>query len=1682
MARKLSIFVLILSLCGLSFSQSSLEWHNGRAYLKTRKENGLYATVSPVWYEAEWGIERIPENWRWVTRTLPNNNFPSPDHDKETEFWFPQRAQGFAATYITSHEPIGKIGKGDVASLDNPNHVLAQILTSAYRQNQITVELQNEAFLLKKYSYPKVPTTISFDWKGYFPDRQWTNWILEDPQSGRIPEIKIAFEVDGVYSAWKCIQINSEWLEQGIPQHFEIDDLTLLNPNHKKPLVHFIINGYNGFSILDNFSVSICSNKGSGIDDEMKSQTELYTFSHQERHGKSELDNFVSNTQNEVPFINVLVRIRDLVPLPGDPRTAEECVDPLVLFLKDLKKENTNYRVFLKLLLDPTWDFLFPNISEAVPSSKGEIPEEDPGISPSSDANYWNVVNARVMIYDHKIPKNDPNDPQEPQEYELRNFIEDRVLNGHYYRHVSPGSPEFQGDNENNGHFVQNLGSVLTILKRNLGEDSNVVAGFMYGFSNTGENSYEGSSIDNLADYNENSFPGMDIPERLNRFDKSEYKFTFLTSDLSSAELNKIKNHTKYTKKLAEIMSKNINKAKSKAKSVWETTPNDSVIHSTYYGYLAEFSDMSRRLHLSGHTGPIPDVDMIFAPASYTRRGRGVFDQDSQIFYYFDPFSFKTLPIGFFINEVPAGGFMTMVDGLRKQGILMVQELDLRTEVLANTNCFLCPQSYLDTIATFRREVALAITHGAGMYWLDFGSDEDSWFHDYWGSIGDLYDAYPLPGESDLTPAPEVAFIVDRDSLSFGYINTTLLNGELIGALRNLLPTTGFRYDMYEMDQFLATSNPELDKYKMMVFLNCILLNDNEREKIDEQKYNDRSLVFFHGAGYMKTDKESLEYDYGTTLMGELLSKNRNHQMIANPIVFEKYGTPEPGSSTNRPRIELTSEINGIAGEIIGTTHPSVVFDPLFYVQDETALGFYNNGSSNNKIGAFKRQIYDNGESWKVYYFGAPATHFIRNIGQPTHEEFYLAKIFWRELAKQANVQIFSEDGEVIHIGNNILYAHIDPEISGRNTNVKLDGHLKLETLSGNENLFTTDYANGQTTFTLSADQYDGPAIYKISTNSTDLPDLIVLSLTTDPISPYVGELTKVYVRIKNQTSVDLNNAFSNTFYVKSKPYSQLDAFALLGNEETNIIFEWFPAQAGINIPIKVKVDSGNDIQELLETNNEKEMFINVQENIEEFPNLIISNVTWSPENPQVNDSVQISAWVTNIGSLDLQNQMIQVSFKHANGTSIGIGEIYGTLNVNSQPVEVICPTSFVPSQAQSYPIVIDVDPNQFIDEGSTGELDNNYSSEIVVGGLPDISVTNFYWVPENPSMSNVVTFYAIVSNVGVSPTPPGATIEVELTIDGSSKDTISITGLESGQQQQISMNWAPDFAGANITACIRADYRDLIVESGDPNNNFECAPLTVIQPLPDLAISNLSWSPITPQPGDTVTFYATIENVGEIETPIGLDVGVGFQVNNNHVASFFVRDDQTGSTTNLEIGVPYHGVSEQTWDVNVQPGDFTVCVFADDVNRIEESDDPNGSNNTMCSEMTVSPALPDVTITNIRISPTTPSIGQPIKIYATISNIGNTATPLDLQGKPVPVGVGFRINNQYHGAFFVKDLLGQLIQLQPGQTTEQQCDTIWYPNQIGAYSILAWADDIDRFEESNESNNTKIKSAYVTF
>ncbi len=360
------------------------------------------------------------------------------------------------------------------------------------------------------------------------------------------------------------------------------------------------------------------------------------------------------------------------------------------------------------------------------------------------------------------------------------------------------------------------------------------------------------------------------------------------------------------------------------------------------------------------------------------------------------------------------------------------------------------------------------------------------------------------------------------------------------------------------------------------------------------------------------------------------------------------------------------------------------------------------------------------------------------------------------------------------------------------------------------------------------------------------------------------------------------------------------------------------------------------------------------------------------------------------------------------------------------------------------------------------------------VTGSPDLIVTDISWSPASPLNGDEVTFCAVIKNQGTGASPSGAIHGVAFLIDGATvawSDNYTAS-IPAGSSVTVTANGGPDsnatWTGTTGTHTVTAYVDDInrMTESNESNNTLSKS-ITITGALaPDLILTDISWTPASPLTDDAITFSAVIKNQGTAASPAGVIHGVLFSIDGTAVAwsDNYTSSIPAGSSVTVTATGGPNGIAAWTGTT----GTHTVTAMTDDINRITEADE---SNNSLSETITVSlPSKPDLVVTDISWTPSSPAAGDSVTFSATVKNEGTAAT-----ASGTACNISFYINGTK-----VSYVTGYTSSIPAGgSVTLTQNNGSWTAAD-GIYTVSAVADETNLISELDETNNSAGESLYI--
>ncbi len=241
-------------------------------------------------------------------------------------------------------------------------------------------------------------------------------------------------------------------------------------------------------------------------------------------------------------------------------------------------------------------------------------------------------------------------------------------------------------------------------------------------------------------------------------------------------------------------------------------------------------------------------------------------------------------------------------------------------------------------------------------------------------------------------------------------------------------------------------------------------------------------------------------------------------------------------------------------------------------------------------------------------------------------------------------------------------------------------------------------------------------------------------------------------------------------------------------------------------------------------------------------PDLIVTDIQWTPTNPTAGQEVTFKAVVKNQGTGATSQGVIVGAQFQINGNTVSWSDTHTTALQPGQSVTLTAnwgPYNKATWTASNgtFNVTAWVDDVNRIAESN--ENNNMYSKNITIGspptptptpsGQPDLIVTDIQWTPSNPKAGDEVTFKAVVKNQGTGVSSPGVITGVQFQINGNTvswSDTHT-TPVQPGESVTLTANWGPNnkatWTAANGTFNVLAWVDDVnrIAESNESNNQY---------------------------------------------------------------------------------------------------------------------------------------------------------------------------------------------------------------------------------------------------------------------
>lgn len=532
----------------------------------------------------------------------------------------------------------------------------------------------------------------------------------------------------------------------------------------------------------------------------------------------------------------------------------------------------------------------------------------------------------------------------------------------------------------------------------------------------------------------------------------------------------------------------------------------------------------------------------------------------------------------------------------------------------------------------------------------------------------------------------------------------------------------------------------------------------------------------------------------------------------------------------------------------------------------------------------------------------------------------------------------------------------------------------------------------------------------KSITFSTLPPDLIIKDITWEPETVSRNDEIVFTTTVTNQGTGRADSCHL-AYYIDSEFYSAVKIPSLEAGASKKVFFDW--KVISDQFEFKAVIDLYGDIFESEEKNNEKK--VNV---FTIAPDLVIKDLSWTPENAAVGDTLTFQVTVLNQGAGKAGASHLSYSIGNTHSGYVNIPPL-GAGEDKTVPFQW---ETELDTLALNVRVVADY--NNRIAE--TIEYNNSKSLTVVLL-LPDIVVPSITWSPKNPSVGETVTFTVNIANQGYGKT---GIFHVGYYIDDTLIDTDPVYTAElASTSVNKTCTWEAQMGLHTFKAV--ADCNRVITESNENNNT---ASITVVPNMPDLYISNAVWSPVDYKAGDEVTFSVSVRNQGSIKS------------NPCRLACY--ADGKATGYRDIDQIAPGAIITEEfLWIAAGGPHAITFVVDTNDT--VNEFDETNNSRTVLLPP-------PDLVIQGLTWPPSDAAVGDTVTLTAAVTNQGS--------GKA----------HEPRLTIYVDDVVFKILDfpvIDAGQTVSRSYE--WTVEAPG-HNIRLYIDEGNFITESDETNNEK--------
>ncbi|MCI2429915.1 hypothetical protein LM602_03815 [Candidatus Acetothermia bacterium] len=522
---------------------------------------------------------------------------------------------------------------------------------------------------------------------------------------------------------------------------------------------------------------------------------------------------------------------------------------------------------------------------------------------------------------------------------------------------------------------------------------------------------------------------------------------------------------------------------------------------------------------------------------------------------------------------------------------------------------------------------------------------------------------------------------------------------------------------------------------------------------------------------------------------------------------------------------------------------------------------------------------------------------------------------------------------------------------------------------------------------------------------------------------------------------------------------------------------------------IRVLVDSGNQIPEQDETNNELIVGLQIRPSRLGRPDLQPTALIFTPASPiALNElrrrEIAVSATVRNSGTADAGATKVQYlfcklpnprsacrsdqlsEFARVDLTELKVGQ--------EQTIQAVLKAADLTPGAYFVQVRVDPpsseQPNGAIEEQD--ESNNTLATLLTIKG-PELYAESILLTPALVRSSDDVTAEAKIANAGEA---PATDVVVAFLLNGRLLASTVIKELPAGRSEAPARQSAQAVLKTGALALrpgvyelrVVVDPEDQIIELDESNNTLITA--LTIQPalpkLPELTPKSLRLTPPSPIEQGVGTVTAEILNNGS-------ELAENFEVEFSVRELGRLRWNSLVCTVNCSKNKlnPNGELVSQAQLPPLIPGSYEIRVVVDPQNTVEELDETN--NEMAVAFRIITPRKPDLAIIRLAFDPAALSVqpGQAVRMIVGIENIGDApAAAFSAQCAQRRVE---ELNPNIFQRFDVPPLA-------PGERVTRECRLETSSLRPGFYELSVLLDPEGKIDEQNKANNSATSGAGV--